>query len=55
VTDEPEYAEKRPGEVERIALDASRARTELGWTPRVRFEEGIARAAEYYRASLAKP
>jgi UDP-glucose 4-epimerase len=53
-TEEPEFADRRPGEVERIALDASRAREELGWTPRVPFEEGIARAAEYYRASLAK-
>jgi len=52
---EPEFTDKRPGEVAYIALDAARAREELGWTPRVRFEEGIRRAAEYYRASLAKP
>ncbi len=52
---EPEFAPKRPGEVDRIALEATRAREELTWTPRVRFEEGIRRAAEYYRASLAKP
>lgn len=46
---EPIYGEKRPGEVERICLDSTKARQELGWEPTVPLEEGIPRAVEYYR------
>src|SRR5205823_4726455 len=35
---EPSYEAARPGEVQRIYLDASRARQVLGWTPTVVFE-----------------
>lgn len=45
----PAYAPARPGEVERVALDASRARAEIGWEPQVRLAEGVARAVEFYR------
>lgn len=38
---EPEHAPARPGEVRRIALDASRAKAEIGWTPKVDLEEGL--------------
>lgn len=47
----PRYEARRLGEVERICLDAGRARQELGWTPRVSLETGIGRAVEYYRAN----
>jgi UDP-glucose 4-epimerase len=40
---EPEHAPERPGEVRRIALDASRARDELGWEAKVGLEEGLER------------
>lgn len=46
---EPRYSSKRPGELDRIALDSSKALAHLRWTPRVPFEEGIRRAAEHYR------
>jgi len=49
--DEPLYAERRAGEVQRIYLDASRARRVLGWTPKVEFEEGLRRTVEWYRAT----
>ena len=49
--DEPLYAERRPGEVQRIYLDASRARRVLGWTPKVEFEEGLRRTVEWYRTT----
>jgi UDP-glucose 4-epimerase len=49
VSVEPRYAPKRPGEMTRIALDASRARGVLGWTPRVAFEQGIPPSVEFYR------
>ncbi|MFQ5914563.1 MAG: NAD-dependent epimerase/dehydratase family protein [Nitrospinota bacterium] len=40
---EPVYGEKRPGEIDRICLDASRAASELGWRPEVPFREGVRR------------
>ena len=40
---EPIYGERRPGEVERICLDASKAEKELGWRPEVSFREGVRR------------
>lgn len=39
---EPEMKPARPGEVQRIALDASAARERLGWVPRVDLAEGLA-------------
>jgi UDP-glucose 4-epimerase len=46
---EPVFAEVRPGEVEHIALDASKAQRELGWQWKVDLTGGIAAAVEYYR------
>ncbi len=40
---DPEHQPERPGEVRRIALDATRAREELGWEPRVGLADGIER------------
>jgi UDP-glucose 4-epimerase len=40
---EPEHAPERPGEVRHIALDASRARAELGWQASVGLDEGLER------------
>lgn len=48
---EPVFAEVRPGEVEHISLDASRAKRELGWTWQTDLAEGIATAVDYYRGS----
>jgi len=44
---EPIYSKKRPGEVDRVCLDGSKAKTKLGWKPKVNFEEGIALTVEY--------
>jgi len=38
---EPELAPARPGEVQQIALDASRAERELGWRAKTGLEEGL--------------
>jgi len=46
----PDYAPLRMGEVHRISLESSRARAELGWSPRLSFREGVAQTAEYYQA-----
>jgi UDP-glucose 4-epimerase len=51
--DQPIYAERRAGEVQRIYLDATRARKVLGWTPKVDFEEGLRRTVEWYRSTSA--
>ena len=40
---EPEHAPERPGEVRRIALDASKARVELGWEARIDVAGGLER------------
>jgi UDP-glucose 4-epimerase len=45
----------RPGEVQRIYLDATRARQVLGWEPRVTFAEGLRRTVEWSRASAEQP
>jgi UDP-glucose 4-epimerase len=39
----------RPGEVQRIYLDASRAKRVLGWTPKVSFGDGLKRTVEWTR------
>jgi len=48
--DAPRFADRRAGEIERIALDASEAKRALGWTPAVPLAEGVAEAVAYYRA-----
>jgi dTDP-glucose 4,6-dehydratase len=40
----------RPGHDLRYALSADRLRNELGWTPRVDFDEGLAATVEWYRS-----
>ncbi len=46
---EPDHAPERPGEVRRIALDASRARDELGWEPAISVREGLERTLHSLR------
>jgi len=50
---EVKYAPARPGEVFRIALDASRARAALGWQPRMPFDDGLRVTVDSIRAHLA--
>jgi UDP-glucose 4-epimerase len=47
---EPQYAPRRPGEIEHIALDAHRATLQLGWNQRVALAEGIAKTVEHLRS-----
>lgn len=50
--DKPEslitYVKDRPGHDFRYAIDAGRIKNELGWTPTVDFESGLARTIEWY-------
>ena len=50
---EPIYEAARPGEVQRIFLDATRARRVLGWQPRISFREGLERTVEWTREAAA--
>ena len=50
---EPIYEAARPGEVQRIFLDATRARRVLGWQPRTPFREGLERTVEWSRQAAA--
>jgi UDP-glucose 4-epimerase len=54
-TGEPVYEAARPGEVQRIYLDASRARQVLGWTPSVSFHEGLVKTVEWSRRTGGEP
>lgn len=54
-TGEPVYEAARPGEVQRIYLDATRARQVLGWTPSVSFREGLVKTVEWSRRTGGEP
>jgi UDP-glucose 4-epimerase len=44
-----EFAAARAGELVRSALDVSKARNILGWTPQVSFSDGLRAVAEWFR------
>jgi len=54
-TGEPVYEAARPGEVQRIYLDATKAKQVLGWTPRMSFRDGLAQTVEWSRRTGGKP
>jgi UDP-glucose 4-epimerase len=43
------YEAARPGEIQRIYLDAARAKQVLGWTPSVTFRAGLERTVDWSR------
>src|SRR6266852_2390504 len=47
------FVKDRPGHDLRYAIDASKARHELGWKPSKTFEEGIAQTVQWYLESRA--
>jgi len=45
------YVKDRPGHDRRYAIDSSRIMSELGWTPSVCFEDGMAKTIDWYLAN----
>jgi len=50
---EPRYVPTRPGEIDRIVLDISKAARLLGWTPRVSMEEGARLTVGHFQEAAA--
>lgn len=46
-----EHVPARPGELFRSCLDVSKASRELGWTPRVTFDEGLTALAHWFEGT----
>jgi len=51
---EIEYKEERPGDFEGKIVSAEKAKKELGWEPKVDFEDGVRRYIEWYRRNVLK-
>ncbi|MFI1169757.1 dTDP-glucose 4,6-dehydratase [Streptomyces sp. NPDC020801] len=51
--DQVEQVEDRKGHDRRYSLDASRIREELGYEPRITFEQGLAETVRWYRENRA--
>ncbi|MDP8959496.1 MAG: GDP-mannose 4,6-dehydratase [Actinomycetota bacterium] len=45
----PEFAERKPGDVQRSVVDASAARQHLGWEPWTSLEKGLAETVHWFR------
>lgn len=48
--DPPLYTSVRPGEIQRMCLDWSRAEQELSWRPKLSLMEGITKTVDYFKA-----
>lgn len=44
-----EYVKDRPGHDRRYAINSNKLRNELGWEPKVTFDEGLAQTIEWYK------
>lgn len=49
---EPGYVPKRPGEIDRIYMDISKAQRILGWVPRITLQEGAQHTVSYFRKKI---
>ncbi|HYP22726.1 MAG TPA: NAD-dependent epimerase/dehydratase family protein [Actinomycetota bacterium] len=48
---EPVYAAARPGELQRIVVDPTKAGRELGWSPQVGLDDGLKQTVAWFRAT----
>ncbi|WP_239404809.1 GDP-mannose 4,6-dehydratase [Frankia sp. Cj3] len=53
VADAPEFAPSRPGELQRIELDISKARRLVGWQPRVHLDDGLGQTVAWLRPRVS--
>ena len=51
---EPEYVPVRPGEIDRIYLDISKANRLLGWKPAIPLEEGARRTVAFFKDRVSE-
>ncbi len=49
----PIYTEARAGEIQEVYLDATKAKSELGWEPKVMYEEGLQKTIDWFREKKA--
>ena len=49
----PIYDEARAGEIQRVYLDATKAKSELGWEPKVTYEEGLQKTIDWFRQKVS--
>lgn len=49
--DRIDYVTDRPGHDLRYSVDASKIKSELGWKPKIDFEQGFAEMVEWYRSN----
>ena len=47
------YADERPGDIQRISLDPSKAGRVWDWHPTVSFEDGVAQTVDWFREEIA--
>ena len=52
---EPKYAPSRPGEIDRICLDISKAARLLGWVPQISLAEGARATVAYFQNKTKEP
>ena len=50
----PKYVARRPGEIDKIRLDISKARFVLGWQPEITLAQGAAKTAEYFKKTAVQ-
>jgi UDP-glucose 4-epimerase len=50
---EPKYVAKRPGEIDSICLDISKAKSLLQWEPRTQLSEGARLTVSYFQREAA--
>jgi dTDP-glucose 4,6-dehydratase len=46
-----EFVKDRPGHDRRYAIDCKKAKKELGWAPKIKFEAGLKKTLDWYKSN----